>query len=66
MNHTRNAIRFAVVVFWLVILGMALGLDKMGTNLLSLGYPTLLFYGVVATVIVYGGAVISKRLWNAV
>ncbi|MNH65326.1 hypothetical protein D3C73_173340 [compost metagenome] len=64
INHTRNAARFAVVVFWVVILGLAYTAFQNSGNSFSLGWGTWLFYAVVTIVVLYAGVVYTIKLWS--
>lgn len=65
MNHARNAIRFAIVIFWIIVVGLAYTAYSNSGNALALSWATWLLYAVVAVVALYIGAVFSAKLWNA-
>ena len=50
MNHTRNAIRLCIAIFWLVMLGLAFTAISNASNAHAIGWATWLFYGIAATV----------------
>ncbi|MNO02239.1 hypothetical protein D3C81_2225740 [compost metagenome] len=64
MNHTRNAARFAIVIFWIVVVGLAYTTYSHSGNAFALSWATWLFYAIVAIVVLYVGAVLSNKLWK--
>ncbi len=64
MNHTRNAIRFAIVVFWLVVVGLAFTAFMHLGNAHALSWVTWLFYVVITVVVLYVASVVTYRTWN--
>lgn len=64
MNHKQNAIRFAVVVFWLIYFGILASAAVNLANAITLGWPTLLLYGTVITVVTYANIFSTKYFWN--
>ena len=64
MNHKRNAIRLAIAVFWLVVIGLAYTAVVHSNNAYALSWATWLFYAVVTIVVLYIGAVLSRKFWN--
>ncbi len=64
MNHKRNAVRFAIVIFWLAWAGLALTAISNSGNARALGWGTWLFYGVAVVVVLYVGAFATKRFWS--
>lgn len=63
-NHARNAVRFCIVVFWLIVIGVALTAVSNVGNAHAIGWPTYLFYAIAATVTTYVGVFASKNLWS--
>jgi hypothetical protein len=64
MNHKRNAVRFAITVFWLVVAGLFFTAASNAGNAFSLSWATWLFYGIAATVVLYIGAFATKHFWS--
>lgn len=64
MNHKRNAVRFAIAVFWLLMAGLAFTAISNAGNARSLGWGTWLFYGIAATVTTYAGVFFTKHFWS--
>lgn len=64
INHTRNAVRFAVVVFWVVVLGLTYTTFQNSGNAFALGWGTWLFYAVLVIVVLYAGVVYTIKLWS--
>lgn len=64
MNHLRNGTRFGVILFWVMILGGIYSVSTNINNVQKLGWPTFLFYGATGVVVIYIGAVGTKKLWN--
>lgn len=64
INHARNAIRFAIVVFWLVVIGLAYTAFQHSGNAFALSWATWLFYAVLAIVVLYAGVVYTSKLWS--
>ncbi len=64
MNHKQNAIRFAVVVGWLIYFGILASTAVNIATAVTLGWPTLLLYGTVATVVTYAGIFSTKYFWK--
>lgn len=64
MNHARNAIRFGIAIFWLVVLGLAYTAYSNASNAQAIGWATWLFYGIAAIVTTYAGVFATKHLWS--
>lgn len=64
INHARNATRFAIVVFWVVVFGLLFTAFQNLGNAFALGWGTWLFYAVVAIVVFYVGVVYTIKLWS--
>jgi hypothetical protein len=64
MNHKRNAVRFAIAVFWMLMVGLAFTAISNASNARALGWGTWLFYGIAATVTLYVGVIATKQLWS--
>lgn len=64
MNHARNAIRFCIVIFWLVMLGLAFTAISNASNAHAIGWATWLLYGIAATVTTYVGVFATKHFWS--
>lgn len=64
INHARNAIRFAIVVFWLVVIGLVYTAVANSGNAFALGWGTWLFYAVLVIVVLYAGVVYTAKLWS--
>ena len=64
MSHTRNAIRFCIAIFWLVMLGLAFTAISNASNAHAIGWATWLFYGIPAIVTTYAGVFATKHLWS--
>lgn len=64
MNHTRNAIRFGIAIFWLVVLGLAYTAYNNASNAHAIGWATWLVYGIAATVTTYAGVFATKHFWS--
>ena len=64
MNHTRNAIRLVIVVFWLIVIGLAFTAYSNLTNAHALSWASWLLYAVVTIVALYAGAVLTSKFWN--
>ena len=64
MSHIRNAIRFCIVIFWMVMLGLAFTAINNASNAHSIGWATWLLYGIAVTVTTYVGAFATKHFWS--
>ncbi|QTH80435.1 hypothetical protein PA10_00237 [Pseudomonas phage pPa_SNUABM_DT01] len=64
MNHTRNAVRFFIVIFWIIVIGLGYTVISHSGNAYALSWASWLFYAVVTIVVLYIGAVLSFKLWN--
>jgi hypothetical protein len=64
VNHKRNAVRFAIAVFWLLVVGLAFTAFSNAGNALALGWGTWLLYGIAATMTLYGGFFATKHFWS--
>ncbi|MNB61097.1 hypothetical protein D3C76_236910 [compost metagenome] len=64
INHARNAVRFAIAVFWLVVLGLTYTVFQNSGNAHVLGWGTWLFYAVLVIVVLYAGVVYTIKLWS--
>lgn len=64
INHTRVATRFAIVVFWAIVVGLAYTTFQNSGNLHALAWGTWLFYTTVSAAIVYLGVIKTINLWN--
>jgi len=64
MSHTRNAIRFCIAIFWLVMLGLAFTAISNASNGHAIGWAAWLFYGIAATVTTYVGVFATKHFWS--
>lgn len=64
INHARNAVRFAIAVFWLVVLGLTYTVFQNSGNVHVLGWGTWLFYAVLVIVVLYAGVVYTIKLWS--
>ena len=64
MSHTRNAIRFCIAIFWLVMLGHAFTAISNASNALAIELATWLYYGIAATVTTYVGVFATTHLWS--
>lgn len=64
INHTRNAVRFGIVVFWVLLIGLLYSVFMNSGNMHALSWVTWLFYAVVVIVVLYAGVVLSAKFWN--
>jgi hypothetical protein len=64
MNHKRNAVRFSITVFWLLMVGLAFTAISNAGNAHALGWGTWLFYGIAATLALYVGTFATKHFWS--
>lgn len=64
MNHKRNAVRFAIAVFWMLMVGLFFTAASNVSNAHALGWGTWLFYGIAAIVVLYIGAFATKHFWS--
>jgi hypothetical protein len=64
VSHTRNAVRFAITVFWVVVAGLIYTAITNSGNAYALSWATWLFYAAVSIATLYAGAVLSKKLWS--
>ena len=64
MNHKRNAVRFAIAVFWLLMVGLAFTAISNAGNARALGWGAWLSYGIAATVVLYVGTFATKHFWR--
>ena len=64
MNHIQNLVRLFIVVCWIVVVFISMQVFANIYNVLSLGFPSLLFYGVVYIVVLYAGFHLSKNFWS--
>lgn len=63
-NHKRNAVRFAIVIFWVIVFGLGYTAFGHSGNVYALSWATWLLYAVVAVVALYAGAFLSTKFWN--
>lgn len=64
MNHKRNAVRFAITVFWLLVAGLAFTAISNGSNARALSWASWLFYGGASVVALYAGIFATKHFWS--
>lgn len=64
VNHVRNAARLIIVVFWLVVVGLAYTAYANLTNVFALSWATWLLYATVTIVLLYAGVVLTSKFWN--
>lgn len=64
VKHTRNAIRFAIVLFWSVMAGLAFTAISNASNAHAIGWATWLFYAALATFVSYVGFFATKHFWS--
>lgn len=64
LNHTRNAARLIIVVFWLVVVGLAYTAYANLNNAFALSWATWLLYATVTIVLLYAGVVLTSKFWN--
>jgi hypothetical protein len=64
MNPTQVAVRFAITLFWLVVIGLGFEVSKVFYNLHALGWQTWLIYGAFAAAAFYAGIALTIKLWN--
>lgn len=60
----RNAIRLAIIIFWMLVVGLSITAISNYTNATALGWATWLFYGVVTIVTMYFGIFATKYFWS--
>lgn len=60
----RFLARFAIIVIWLICIGILVSVFTNITNVVTLGWPSLLFYAVLLVAVAFGVAGISKHLWK--
>jgi hypothetical protein len=63
MNHFQNFVRFSVVIFWLIVIGVGYTMIS-NFNMLQLGWSTHLFYFTITVMVLYAGFFVSKYLWS--
>jgi hypothetical protein len=64
MNHTRNATRFGIVLFWLAVIGLAYSVFMHSGNAHALSWFTWLIYAAVTIVVLYTATVLTAKFWN--
>lgn len=64
MNHKRNAVRFAIAVFWLLVAGLIFTAISNSGNARALGWGTWLIYGIASAVAIYIGIFATKHFWS--
>lgn len=64
MNHAQNLIRLLLVTFWLALSGIGYTVALNINNFAALGWPSLLMYGVLSLIVVYGGFFFTKAFWS--
>lgn len=64
INHLRNAVRFAIVVIWVVAIGLVYTAFENSGNVHSLAWGTWLFYTVVGISVAYLAAIKTVKYWN--
>lgn len=63
MNHFQNFVRFSIVIFWLIVIGVGYTMLS-NFNMLQLGWSTHLFYFTFTVMVLYAGFFVSKYLWS--
>lgn len=64
MNHLKVFSRFLTLILWLAYFGTLYSTVNAMNNIMSLGWPTLLFYFVVCSVVTYGLIFLTKVMWS--
>lgn len=64
MNHKRNAVRFAIVIFWVIVVGLIYSAFVNFGNAHVLGWFTWLIYVVITVVVLYAATVFTTKFWN--
>jgi hypothetical protein len=64
MNHMRNAIRLAIIVSWMIAIGLVFTAISNANNAHAIGWATWIFYGVVTIVTIYFGIFATKYFWS--
>jgi TRAP-type C4-dicarboxylate transport system permease small subunit len=65
MNPKQIAVRFAILIFWMFVIGMGVEVSKVFDNLHALGWQTWLIYGAIAVAGLYAGIAFTIKLWNS-
>ena len=64
MNHLQIAARFAVIVFWLMTVGVLYTLVTGCANCWAVGWFGAMLYGSVLIAVLYGAVVATPKLWS--
>lgn len=64
MNHKKNITRFLIIIFWMVIIGVAYTSINISSNAGAIGFYTWLLYGIALSAIIYLGIFLTQTYWN--
>ena len=64
MKHLKIGIRFAIIVFWIMTVGVLYNLVTGCANCWAVGWFGAVLYGAVLIVVLYGAAVATPKLWS--
>lgn len=65
MKHIQFFTRLLIVAAWAVLAGVAYSASFMvGVNFFSLGWPTYLFFAVLAMAVIYALTYFTKYFWS--